>query len=270
MKHSLSVIIPVFNYLQNGKYLTELLYRIQNQSESKFKIIEVILINDSPEYDLKSLLNYDEVELNLIFINNIKNYGQAFSRNVGIDISKGDFLHIIDQDDLIDFSFYANISNVEYLNITNCFLFNENHMIQHMKKTKLWILNFFKEIASLKPFLIFDNIVLSPGQLVINRIIFDKVGNFPILEKYGSDDYGFMFNLTYFSINYTFSKNSNFYHRLHENQGKNILNMTESKKEFLNNYIVKNSLFKKLCLINIFPFNIIKKISYLFFYNRLV
>jgi len=269
-KYTLSVIIPVFKYLQNGKYLTDLLYRIQNQSESKFNIIEVILINDSPEYKLESIFEPIDIDIKIKIINNEKNFGQAFSRNIGKSIAKGDYLHFIDQDDLIDFDFYSNISQVNDLIFANCYLFNDFKTVLHMKNSKQKLLSIFKKVSSLKFFLIFDNIILSPGQMIIKRNIFNVAGDFPLLNNFGSDDYGFMYIISNLPINYTFSKKSFFYHRLHDNQGKNILNMVASKKEFLKNYKDENIIFKKLCLIDIFPINFIKKASYLFFYNRLV
>lgn len=268
-KHSLSIIIPVYKYLQNGKYLLELLNRIHNQSESLFNIIEIILINDSPEYLLESIFENIDSNLNIKIINNTKNQGQAFSRNAGFEISKGDYLHFIDQDDLIDGSFYSNITNIKDINIANCYLFNENNTVLHMKKSKQIILKHYTKISSLKPFLIFDNLVLSPGQIIIKRNILNIAGGFPLLKNYGSDDYGFMFKLCNHCFEYSFTLNANFYHRLHESQGKNILNMTASKNEFINTYVDNNAIFKRLCLADFFPINVFKKILYTFFYNRL-
>jgi glycosyltransferase involved in cell wall biosynthesis len=268
-KVTLSIIIPVFKYVQNGKFLSQLLDRINNQKESQFNIIDVILINDSPEYELESIFEYNKANFDIKIINNTKNHGQAYSRNTGYSISKGDYLHFIDQDDLLDLSFYSNITHIHDINITNCYLFNENNVIIHMRKNKQLILKHCKKITSLKPFLIFDNIVLSPGQLIVKRNILNIVGGFPLLKNYGSDDYGFMFNLTKYDIKYSYSSKANFYHRLHVNQGKNILNMTASKNEFIQNYIVNQSIFKHLCLLNFFPINFIKKFLYLLFYNRL-
>jgi glycosyltransferase involved in cell wall biosynthesis len=268
-KVTLSIIIPVFKYVQNGKFLSQLLDRINNQKESQFNIIDVILINDSPEYELESIFEYNKANFDIKIINNTKNQGQAYSRNIGYSISKGDYLHFIDQDDLLDLSFYSNITHINDINITNCYLFNENNVVIHMRKNKQLILKHCKKISSLKSFLIFDNIVLSPGQLIVKRNILNIVSGFPLLKNYGSDDYGFMFNLTKYDIKYSYSSKANFYHRLHVNQGKNILNMTASKNEFIQNYIVNQSIFKHLCLLNFFPINVIKKFLYLLFYNRL-
>jgi glycosyltransferase involved in cell wall biosynthesis len=268
-KYSLSIIIPVYKYLQNRKYVSELLCKIKGQEDSFFNIIEIILVNDSPEYKLESIFEPIEININIKIINNEKNFGQAFSRNIGKSIAKGDYLHFIDQDDLIDLDFYSNISQVNDLIFTNCYLFNDFKKVLHMKNSKQKLLSIFKKVPSLKFFLIFDNIILSPGQMIIKRNVFNVAGDFPLLNNFGSDDYGFMYKISNLPISYTFSKSSFFYHRLHDSQGKNILNMVASKKEFLNNYKAENIIFNKLCLIDIFPINFIKKASYLFFYNRL-
>lgn len=268
-KFTLSVIIPVYNYIENGKYLNELLERLKKQTQSNFNILEIILVNDSPEYKLEEIFDSSDIGINVIIVNNNKNQGQAFSRNVGSSIARGDFLHFIDQDDLIDTTFYSSITNVVDINITNCFLFNENNMVLHMKKSKQLILKYCNKISTLKPFLIFDNIVLSPGQLIISKNVLNIIGGFPVLKNYGSDDYGFMFKLANNRFNYCYAFNANFFHRLHPNQGKNILNMKASKDEYINEYVVKELVFKKLCLANYFPINFFKKALYLLFYNRL-
>jgi glycosyltransferase involved in cell wall biosynthesis len=249
--------------------LSELLIKIKGQSESIFNIIEIILVNDSPEYKLESIFETIEIDIEVKIINNEKNYGQAFSRNTGKTIAKGEYLHFIDQDDLIDIDFYANIPKVYDIIFANCYLFNNRKTVLHMRKIKQKLLSLFKKLPSLKLFLIFDNIILSPGQMIINQNVFNLVGGFPILNNFGSDDYGFMYKISNFPINYTFSKNSNFYHRLHDNQGKNFLNMTASKNEFFNKYVRNQTFFKQLCLVNFFPINFIKKFIYLLFYNRL-
>jgi GT2 family glycosyltransferase len=269
-KHTLSIIIPIYKYEENCNYISELLIKINNQKESQFNIIEIILVNDSPDFKLESIFRSVYINIDIKIINNEKNCGQAFSRNIGKESSIGEYLHFIDQDDLIELDFYSNISNIKDIILANCYLFNESKSVLHMKYSKQIILSLFRNISSLKFFLIFDNIVLSPGQMIINRNVFDCIGDFPLLSNYGSDDYGFMYKLSFQSLEFSFSPKAFFYHRLHPSQGKNNLNMSASKIEFLNNYSIENTVFKKLCFYEAFPFNLFKKVAYLLFYNRLI
>lgn len=268
-KTSLSVVIPCYNIIKNDAFLNELLKNISVQKESLFYIEEIILINDSPQFDLEGYIKEENRTEKLKIITNSVNSGQAFSRNAGLQIAKGEYIHFIDQDDLIDDDFYSRISSIENIIITNCYLFNELKTCKHTKFSKDLFLVLFRKIKHLRFFLIFDNIVLSPGQVLFKREVVFKNGGFPILQSYGSDDYGLMFNLAHTELNYTFSKKSNFRHRLHEVQGKKFLNMSESKKEFIGKNERENNLFNYLNKANGFLFGFFKKVLYLLFYNRI-
>ena len=55
--------------------------------------------------------------------------GQAFSRNLGLEHTTTDFIHFIDQDDLLDNSFYKYIIETSDCMIANCEIFNEKKTI---------------------------------------------------------------------------------------------------------------------------------------------
>lgn len=268
-KHSLSIVIPCFNIIENDKYLNELLKKISDQKENIFYIQEIILVNDSPQFNLIDFIVEENKLDKLKIITNNVNRGQAFSRNIGLNEVNSDFVHFIDQDDLIDEKFYSQILEVNDIIITNCFLFNQLRNRKHLKFTKDLFLSLFSKIKNLRFFLIFDNIVLSPGQIIIKKDVLVKINGFPILESYGSDDYGMMYNLSFTNLNYSYFKKSIFSHRLHEIQGKRFLDMNRSRNEFLTRYNKRNYFFNFLCRLNIFPFNLFKKVLYLLFYNRI-
>lgn len=103
--YDISIIIPVYN---KEKHLSECLESILNQTYENF---EVICINDySKDKSGKIIEEYAKKDKRLRIINNIKNEGAAPSRNIGIDNAIGEYLLILDADDIFD----KNLIKVAY------------------------------------------------------------------------------------------------------------------------------------------------------------
>lgn len=100
MEHKLikvSVIIPVYN-VEN--YLDRCLKSVLDQTE---KNIEILCIDDcSTDNSLNILKYYAKTDERLHIFNNQHNYGQAYSRNIGLDAAKGEYIIFVDSDDYID------------------------------------------------------------------------------------------------------------------------------------------------------------------------
>ena len=266
IKKTLSIVIPCYKINENKAYINALLKAIYSQRLNSIEIDKILLINDSPEFSLTEYIDVDNLATNLHILDNLKNSGQAFSRNFGLSFVTSEYVHFIDQDDLIDENFYYNLDFSSDVLIAKCLLFKNDLALIHTKFSKEFLLNKFKTLNQLKFFLIFDNIVLSPGQVVFKTKVIQSVGGFPVLLNYGSDDFGLMFNLSQLYLSYSYNDDSLFFHRLHDLQGKNVLNMNASRFEFLCS--IDNNIFVYLCKVNWFPINVIKKLLYFIFYNR--
>ena len=94
-KPKISVIIPVFNCENSLKFAIS---SIQNQ---RLKEIEIILVNDFSEdnskYIIENMRNYDN---RIVVINNNKNMGTLYSRNIGALLAKGKYIFALDHDDM--------------------------------------------------------------------------------------------------------------------------------------------------------------------------
>jgi hypothetical protein len=264
-KYTLSIVIPCYKIDKNANYLNLLLKSIYDQRESRFDLEKIILINDSPEIELEYYIESKYINNKLFIYKNVINSGQAFSRNFGLSLVNSDFVHFIDQDDFINNDFYLSLQPNADILIANCILYKKDDYKNHAKLLKNIVLTFFNKIKKLKFFLIFDNIILSPGQAVFRTNIVKQVSGFPELKNYGSDDYGLMFNIAKHNYTYGYFGNAKYFHRLHEIQGKQFLNMQASRNEFLNS---SNNLFNWLCSTELFPINLLKKVLYVIFYNR--
>ena len=99
----LSVIMPIYNV---EAYLQRSVHSVLNQTMKDF---ELICINDgSTDDSLKILENFATQDSRIKIINQ-KNSGAGYSRNIGIEHSKGDYLFFMDSDDWIDENFLQNV-----------------------------------------------------------------------------------------------------------------------------------------------------------------
>jgi glycosyltransferase involved in cell wall biosynthesis len=89
----ISVVMSVYN---EERYLGEAIDSILNQT---FKDFEFIIVNDGSSDKTKSILQaYDDSKI--IILDNLKRIGRAAARNKAIKISKGEYIAIMDADDI--------------------------------------------------------------------------------------------------------------------------------------------------------------------------
>ncbi|MCR8746796.1 glycosyltransferase family 2 protein [Romboutsia lituseburensis] len=102
----ISIIVPVYNV---EKYIHECIDSIINQTYSN---IEIILVNDGSTDNSGNICEKYEKKDNRIKVVHKKNGGLSDARNVGIDISNGDYICFIDSDDWINLDMIENLYNL--------------------------------------------------------------------------------------------------------------------------------------------------------------
>lgn len=101
-----SVIIPVYNV---EKYLRQCLDSVINQTLSD---IEIICVNDcSTDNSLTILKEYAQKDNRIKIIEQKENQGQGIARNIGLDISQGEYIGFVDPDDWIEKDMYLILYN---------------------------------------------------------------------------------------------------------------------------------------------------------------
>lgn len=91
-----SVVIPVYNV---EDFLEECLDSVVNQT---LRDIEIICVNDgSPDNSLRILEEYARRDSRITVINQ-DNAGHAVASNRGIDLAKGEYLYLMDSDDIVE------------------------------------------------------------------------------------------------------------------------------------------------------------------------
>ena len=129
-----SIIIP---YYKKKRYFKKTIKSVINQNYNKLEIIIIYDDNDKEEYNFvkETLLPYK----NIILINNKKNRGVSYSRNIGIKKAKGVFIAFLDSDDVwlpnkISLQLKFIRKNLCDLSYTNFNIINDsNHIIGKMK-----------------------------------------------------------------------------------------------------------------------------------------
>ncbi|HJH29875.1 MAG TPA: glycosyltransferase [Methanosarcinaceae archaeon] len=112
-KPKVSIIIPSYN---NGKYIGSAISSALNQT---YPNIEVIIVDDNSNDGTKEILN-ELINSNLICIFNKNNVGASASKNIAIRRSSGEYIAILDSDDVYSKQkIEAQINCFEKLELTN-------------------------------------------------------------------------------------------------------------------------------------------------------
>lgn len=99
-----SIIIPVYN---KATYIHKCIQSILTQS---FRDFEIVIINDgSKDKSEEIILSFHDERI--IYLKT-DNYGASHARNLGLDISRGQYLLFIDSDDYIGANYLSSIHDV--------------------------------------------------------------------------------------------------------------------------------------------------------------
>lgn len=103
MKNKISVIIPCYN---SEKTIANTIDSILHQT---YHDIEIIVVNDGSTDNTREIIEDYKKIYNKIKVFNNKNHGVSYSRNFGIENSKGYYISFVDADDTIDKDFYEKL-----------------------------------------------------------------------------------------------------------------------------------------------------------------
>ncbi|MFX4303563.1 glycosyltransferase family 2 protein [Alicyclobacillus tolerans] len=182
----ISAVIPVYN---GEKFIIEAINSVLNQTK---KPIELIIVDDGStdgsEFILKDIKS-ETIEIKII---KTENGGQSRARNLGVNISKGDYIAFLDQDDV----WYEN-----HLEILSKPFYNCNNIgwvysdLDECDKNGLIITKNFLSTLPIKhpkkklADLLSNDMFILPSASLINKKAFLSVGGFDErLSGYEDDD----------------------------------------------------------------------------------
>ena len=125
----ISFIVPLYNC---EDYIVECL---QSLVSIKYNNFEIIVINDGSIDNSRNIVEDFALKYAQVKLINKNNEGLSITRNLGINIAKGDYLFFIDADDMVIPEQVDNIINLCLLNkysvIAGTYLFLENNKIKN-------------------------------------------------------------------------------------------------------------------------------------------
>ena len=176
----ISVIIPVYN-VEN--YLEECLNSVQHQTYTN---IEVILVNDGSTDNSKMICESYCQEDSRFHLISQTNQGQSVARNVGVEVSTGEFIVFVDSDDVIKANYLEEL--MKYMSddidiVESIFtVLKKDFLVENSKETEILFEGNSQEAVK-----IFPNHVLSvnPVTKLYRRSIVEAV---PYLEGFIFED----------------------------------------------------------------------------------
>lgn len=176
----ISVIIPVYN-VEN--YLEECLNSVQHQTYTN---IEVILVNDGSTDNSKMICERYCQEDSRFHLISQTNQGQSVARNVGVEVSTGEFIAFVDSDDVIKANYIEEL--MKYMSddidiVESIFTVSKkDFLVENSKETEILFEGNSQEAVK-----IFPNHVLSvnPVTKLYRRSIVEAV---PYLEGFIFED----------------------------------------------------------------------------------
>lgn len=180
-KYDISIIIPFYH---GNQYMERMMNCIkENVDYAKELRVEVVLVNDSPEVEVK-YPDYKQFDVQLV--TNKQNSGIHYSRVNGINHANGKYILMLDQDDLIKEvalkSQFEKIKDNDLI-IANGFDENPNNYgaIYHSHK---------HQDASLieKYYYYVGCMIVSPGQCLIKKEAIPTIWMQGIIKNNGADD----------------------------------------------------------------------------------
>lgn len=182
MLTSISIIIPFY---YGNKYLNRLISNIEKVEKKTSNIAkyEVILVNDSPDVDVKLPQTYLDIKI----IRNNTNMGIQGARVNGLINAKNEWILFLDQDDeLIGDGFIYQIMLTPYADVV---VGNGQYCLGNVNKRVYGSLATMKFLVNLKKFIEIRNLIPSPGECLIKRTIIPELWKNNKLSISGADDW---------------------------------------------------------------------------------
>ena len=185
MKTAVSVIIP---YYHGQAFVSQLLQMMDDNAETLYgetnDQIEVLFVNDSPE---EEILISGEHSYEIKIINNPRNCGIHASRVHGLKAAVGKWVLFLDQDDRITND--CLISQVRHIGVSDMVI--GNGIEESPNGGRRLIFETEREhICSMKLncHYFYNNLIRSPGQVLIRKTSIPEYWTTNILQNNGSDD----------------------------------------------------------------------------------
>lgn len=226
--YDISIIIPFY---KGNDYLTNLFEMInENILVLGDKKVEVIIVNDSPDINVKTK-GKRLFDMHIVF--NKENMGIHKSRAIGVKKAKGKYVLMLDQDDeLAPIALKSHMETIKDNDLSIGNGYDENPI----SKGKIYHSNEHQDCAlDIKYYYYVNNMIVSPGQCLIKKEAIPQEWLTSTISNNGSDDlllWIMMFNKqAKMIVNYDYVYIHTYHH---DNVSADFDKMQESSLEVLN------------------------------------
>ena len=239
---NVSIIMTVLN---GEKFISKSIESILSQT---FKDWELIIVNDySTDSTLEIIENYKSQKIKLI--NNKKNMGTAISRNIAISQADGNYITIVDSDDIVlpkKFEMQKEYLD-KYKNIglvgCNYDYINENDEIKKPNNDTFSQLSFASSPEYIKWGLLWNNVICH-SSVMFRKSLFEKIGGYK--DKFPfSCDYYLWTDFNRITKIYQFPQKL-LYYRIHDNMMSKTETLDKRKyQKLIVSQVALNSFLKR-------------------------
>jgi glycosyltransferase involved in cell wall biosynthesis len=190
----ISVIIPVYNRINSLKRAIE---SVLCQNEKKY---EILIIDDGSNLDIKGAISHYLKNKCIKYYKNSVNKGVSFARNVGIVKSNGNYIALLDSDDIwLPFKLKLQLNAINNDFVDNI-IFTDEFWLKNGK-----ILNKPLKSTNLQgdiyPYIL-DKCRVTPSTVLINRCVFERIGLFNEYLRVCEDYEFFLRAAIFFKFNF--------------------------------------------------------------------
>jgi glycosyltransferase involved in cell wall biosynthesis len=220
---SIDVIVPLY---KGQKYIEKQIEQIDKAAQNVDARITLCFSNDDPNEKVGGADKTDNITIK--YINTDKNNGIQVARIRGLESLDGEFVHFLDQDDIINEYFYKKqLEIIGNADAAYCGCLNGNHLTYNNDRVL--------ETAFKRENILTACPVISPGQVLIRRKSIPDFWKNNILKNICADDY--LLWLSMYALNCSFVPNQEilFQHvRNGDNYSSDILKNYKSDEEVVN------------------------------------
>ncbi len=190
----ISVIVPLY---QGNKYIKQIIEMVEKGSYS----MELIFINDYPNEQVEELYS-DKIKVRYFY--NQENRGIHQSRILGVKKATGSYIHMLDQDDLIEDNFYkTQMETIQDADVVVCNgYYRGKKLIFEKERTEINSKEFYTK----------GNIIISPGQTLIKRDAISKEWLEDSLQNSGCDDWFLWILMVYNEMDFAYNSEIAYIH----------------------------------------------------------
>lgn len=190
LEMEITVIIPLY---KGNKYIPYLVKRLKKNKDNlrlseKEILIEVLFINDYPQEKIE-VENQIKKELNIRVYNLSENQGIHGARVFGYEKARGSYILFLDQDDEITDNYL--ISQLEHIRENDAVVCNGYlERFGMAGKRSIFGTDIHQlKVRNIEAFIKENNIIVSPGQVLIKKDAIPQIWISDIMKVNGADDY---------------------------------------------------------------------------------